>query len=219
MTIRQLADAILCGEGQHLEFKMRVPEPTRLAKEVVAFANTTGGRLLLGVEDSGAIKGVKDVAEEEFALEQALQGCCIPVVAISLERIRVSRKRQVIVVTIQESSQKPHFVIDSATGRRTAYVRIDDKSVEASVEAQRLMQLSTSREDVMFAVRKKERQLLQYLERCGKISVKQFAQVAGISRQVASQTLVLLTRANMLEHHSSLEEDYFTVGRQMRHLS
>ncbi len=197
---------------------MRVPEPARLAKEVVAFANTTGGQLVIGVEDNGAVRGVKDIAEEEYALKQALQGCCRPAVPIDLERVRVSRKRQVLVVTVQESSQKPHSVIDFAAGRQTAYVRIEDKSVEASLEALRLMRLSGRKDDVMFTIQEKERILLQYLDRVGRISVRQFAQVAGISRRVASRTLVLLTRADMLEHHSALEEDYFTPGREMRRL-
>ena len=219
MTRTQLAEAVYGGEGQHLEFKKRVPNPVRMAKEVVAFANTTGGLIVIGVEDSGIVTGVKDVAEEEFALLQALKTCCRPPVPCDLERVSVSRKRQAIVVTVPDSAKKPHCVIDAATGQQTAYIRIDHMSVEASLEAQQLMQLSRDQTDVLFTVREKERKLLQYVDRHGQINVRQFAEVAGVSRRVASRTLVLLTRARMLQHHSSLEEDYFTAGPEIRQQS
>ena len=51
MTHRQLERLVAVGEGQHLEFKRQVPRPQRLAKEVIAFANSGGGHLLLGVDD------------------------------------------------------------------------------------------------------------------------------------------------------------------------
>jgi predicted HTH transcriptional regulator len=66
MTLRELSQLTGLGEGQHLEFKKRVPGPERIAKEMIAFANTGGGRLLLGVDDDGSVVGVKDAAEEEY---------------------------------------------------------------------------------------------------------------------------------------------------------
>ncbi len=211
MTLQNLSHRIELGEGTFLEFKNRVPAPERIAKEVVAFANTRGGTLLLGVEDDGTVIGVKDAAEEEFALEQALRRHARPVPAIEAERVRVSRKRDVIVVTVRESDRKPHYVVVKRS--RTAYVRVDDKSLEASGEAIGLMRKKTG--DVLFEIREKERLLLKYLDLYGRISVTQFARLAGISRRTASRTLVLLTRADVLAHHLDVNEDYFTHGKAM----
>lgn len=66
MTLDHLRRLVARGEGQTIEFKRRVPSPDRLAKEVIAFANSSGGQLLLGVTDDGRIVGVKDSEEEEF---------------------------------------------------------------------------------------------------------------------------------------------------------
>ena len=216
MTLQQLTHGIGSGEGLHLEFKKRVPAAERLAKEVVAFANTHGGRIVLGVEDDGTVTGVKDAAEEEFALTEALRRHCDPKVAIDLERVPISRKRDVIVVSISESPRKPHFVINEAQGRRTAYVRVEDMSLEASREARRLMRQWKDGRNVLFKIRDKERLLLRYLDRYGRISVDQFARLAGISKKSASHTLVLLTRADMLRHHAAPHEDYFTAGKELR---
>lgn len=211
MTLQQLSRWTTRGEGPFLEFKKRVPAPERVAKEVIAFANTCGGRVLIGIQDDGSVVGVKDAAEEEYALEQALALHSEPPVACSIERVPVTSKRDAIVVTVRESRDKPHFLIDGET--RTAYIRVEDMSLEASREAVRLMR--PREEDVLIEIREKERLLLRYLDRYGKINVRQLARLADISGEMASHTLVLLTRANMLEHHADENGDFFTHGKEL----
>ena len=55
-----LQSLISQGENQSLEFKSAQVHPNSLAKEMVAFANTTGGAILLGVEDDGSVTGLAD---------------------------------------------------------------------------------------------------------------------------------------------------------------
>ncbi|MFQ5569415.1 MAG: helix-turn-helix domain-containing protein [Rhodothermales bacterium] len=212
MTLRELSQLIALGEGQHLEFKQRVPGAERIAKEVTAFANTSGGRLLLGIADDGAIVGVRDATEEEYALGQALIQHCYPPVDFSTERISVTKKRDVIVVSVPASRIKPHFLIGQENGGRTAYVRVEDMSVEASREAIRLMRTRNNHRDVLFEFGEKEQILMRYLDTYGRISVAQFASLANISPRRASHVLVLLTRANVLHLHSDVKEDYFTLA-------
>jgi len=57
MTRAELLEMIRNGESSSVEFKRDDIEPHKLAREVVAFANTYGGHVLLGVEDDGAISG------------------------------------------------------------------------------------------------------------------------------------------------------------------
>ncbi len=212
MTLRELSQLVTLGEGQRLEFKKRVPGPERITKEVIAFANTGGGRLLLGIDDDGAVVGVKDVAEEEYALQQALARHSDPPVAFTTERIAITKKRNVIVVYVPVSAHKPHFLINHTNGARTAYVRIEDMSVEASPEAVRLMKARQHPVDVLFEFGEKEQTLMRYLDSYGRISVAQFASLANISPHAASQTLVLMARANVLHLHSDPKEDYFTLA-------
>ena len=47
------------GEHQQQDFKYRISDALKLAKSVSAFANTTGGRLLIGVRDDGQMSGVR----------------------------------------------------------------------------------------------------------------------------------------------------------------
>ena len=56
---RYLQSLIREGEHQQQDFKYRVSDAMKLAKSVSAFANTDGGRLLIGVRDDGHMSGVR----------------------------------------------------------------------------------------------------------------------------------------------------------------
>lgn len=209
----ELSRLVQLGEGLTLEFKTKVPKAERIAKEVIAFANTSGGRLLIGVDDDGAIKGVRDSSEEEYALHEALAAHCDPPVVFSTERIPVSNKRNVILVKVPASSTKPHKLIsDSQEATGTVYIRVEDMSVEASREHVRLMRAKQKEENVVFEFGEKEKVLMRYLENYGRITVAQFAKLVNIPNRRASHTLVLLTKANVLQLHPDSKTDYFTLA-------
>ncbi len=212
MNLRELTQLTSPGEGQFLEFKRRVPEEERIAKEVIAFANTHGGRLLLGVDDDGTLVGVKDAEEEEFALNSALRNRCEPAVPYQMERVSLSKKRDVIVVHVPESPHKPHFLTNGDPEHSTAYVRVEDKSVEATREDVRLMRAAQQQQDVFFEFGEKEQMLMRYLDNYGRITVRQFASLADISKRQASHTLVLLTKGRILQHHRDEKQNYFTLA-------
>ena len=72
-----LADTLRKPESKTLEFKRDLSSPDRFLRTVVAFANTSGGVILIGVEDrSGCVLGVADpLILEERASEESDQGC------------------------------------------------------------------------------------------------------------------------------------------------
>jgi ATP-dependent DNA helicase RecG len=55
-----LLDQIQLGESKTLEFKSVLPQHDQIAKTIVAFANTSGGKLLIGVNDARKVVGVAD---------------------------------------------------------------------------------------------------------------------------------------------------------------
>ena len=67
---RYLISLIREGEHQQQDFKYRVSDACKLAKSVSAFANTDGGRLLIGVRDDGNLSGVRS-EEEIYMMHQA----------------------------------------------------------------------------------------------------------------------------------------------------
>ena len=223
MTLRELKQLVTLGEGVSLEFKRRVPRDSRIAKEVIALANTRGGRILVGVDDDGTITGLDDSSEQEFMLRRAIRRCTSPEVEIRTERVVVAPRRDVILVSVPESTRKPHHLIpskrsadellgDELPGDGTAYVRVEDMSVEASGESVELMESANATTGVTFEFGQAESLLMRYLDDYGRITVKEFAKLADISAEKASTTLVSMSKANLLRLHADRKEDYFTLA-------
>jgi len=214
MTLQELKQLVSLGEGISLEFKRRVPREERIAKEVIALANTQGGRILIGVNDDGTITGVDDVSEQEFLLQRAVERRTSPTVEVRVERIVIAPRRDVILVNIPESLSKPHHLVDlqGMPGDGTAYVRVEDMSVEASGESVELMESAQAANGVTFEFGDAESLLMRYLDDYGRITVAEFAKLADISPQKASTTLVQMSKANLLRLHADRQEDYFTLA-------
>jgi Predicted transcriptional regulator containing an HTH domain and an uncharacterized domain shared with the mammalian protein Schlafen len=215
MTARELEQLVDLGEGLSVEFKRRVPQPERIAKEIVALTNTHGGRIVLGVDDDGTIMGIDHASEEEFLLRQAVEAHCRPSVDYQTERIVVEPRCDVLVVTIPESSTKPHVVVSDPEEDReegAAYVRVEAKSVEASPETVQELREQKDRSGVTFEFGETESLLMRYLDDYGRISVSQLAQLADIPPERASQTLLRLTKADLLHLHPDEDGDYFTLN-------
>ena len=58
------------GEHQQQDFKFEISDARKIAKTLSAFANTDGGKLLIGVKDNGKIAGVRS-DEEQYMIEAA----------------------------------------------------------------------------------------------------------------------------------------------------
>ena len=212
MTRRELEQLVALGEGISVEFKRRVPQPERIAKELVALTNTHGGRIVLGVDDDGTILGIDHASEEEFLLRQAIEAHCRPPVNYQTERVVVEPRCDVLVVRIPESSMKPHRVITDGDEEGSAYVRVEAKSVEASAETMEELQEQKDRSGVTFEFGETESLLMRYLDDYGRISVSRLAQLADIPPERASQTLLRLTKADLLHLHPDEDGDYFTLN-------
>ena len=144
-----LFDLIAQGEHQQQDFKYKVEDAAKLARSVSAFANTDGGRLLIGVRDDGSIHGVRS-EEEIFMMHAAAYKFCTPQPTLQFETLQVptaphgGRLRTVVICTVMPSAERPVFAIEDMAGevrrsaekdtarRRTAYVRIADENIVAS---------------------------------------------------------------------------------------
>lgn len=73
----------LISEGEHVcqDFKFAISDARKIAKSLSAFANTQGGRLLVGVKDNGKIAGVRS-EEEIYMIDAAAQMYCQPPVKL-----------------------------------------------------------------------------------------------------------------------------------------
>ena len=116
-------------EGKTLEFKRDLSSPRGIVRTVVAFANTAGGVLLVGVEyKTGFVRGVADVLEAEERLANIVADGVTPQVVPGLE-VLPWRGTHVLAAEIFPSGRRPHRV--EAEGRSGVYVRVGSSNRRA----------------------------------------------------------------------------------------
>jgi predicted HTH transcriptional regulator len=210
MNFREIKRLIKDGENEVTEFKKKANFPEKIVKEIVAFANTRGGNLLIGVEDDGRITGTKTAEEDLFVLENAISKYCRPKINYAIDVIRISEKRAVLNYRIFESNNKPHFVIDPGSHNNgKAYFRLEDKSLQASRELVEILKKSRRKAGMKVNLGEKERILMNYLGEHHAITVNEFSKIANIKKYVASKTLVWLVVANILEIEVREDHDIY----------
>ncbi|MCR5817474.1 MAG: ATP-binding protein [Prevotella sp.] len=117
------------GEHQQQDFKYRVADACKLAKTVSAFANTDGGRLLIGVRDDGHLSGVRS-EEEIYMMHQAAYKYCKPEASIKFDTYHVDG-RTIVIATVPPSANRPICALNEE-GCKRAYIRIKDENIVAS---------------------------------------------------------------------------------------
>ena len=214
MTLQEIKSVVNEGENLHLEFKRKVAFPEKIVREIVAFANTQGGTLLIGVDDNGTLAGLKFAEEEQYVLENAISKYCRPKIKYKSEIIRLSEKKSIINYTIYESLNKPHFVLEDLEQKKgKAYVRVNDRSIQASREMREILRRSRKNKDIKFNFGDKEKLLMEYLDQHKHITVDQFAKLANLNSYKASRTLILLVLANVLKVLPREKEDFYLLNQ------
>ena len=214
MNTKDILNLIDLGEGFHVEFKRRVTSPDKIAKSMIAFANTKGGSILFGVDDDGRIVGVESEKTEVELLEEAGAHYCDPPITPHLEIIPFNGK-DVIVATVEESMEKPHqYVGDNENDPEAkVYIRVNDKSVLASKEVVKILRDERpDGEPLQLSIGENERRLFRFLEEYERITLKQFCHLVNISERRASRTLVKLVRAGVIRIHTLEKEDFYTLA-------
>lgn len=209
MTLQEVKTLAAKGEGRTIEFKKKAAFPEKIVKEVIALANTEGGNLLIGVDDDGTVSGQRFIIEEIFVMEKAIRELIFPELSYEVFTIKLSEKKGVAVFRIPLSSDRPHFLKEKE--KKQAYIRVEDRSIQASREVWEVLKKSRVPKDTVFTYGKKEETLMKALGEQGKITLREFAQLAQIPRFLASKTLVRLVTANVLHIHPQESEDYFTL--------
>lgn len=133
MLKAELLEIIANGENSGVEFKRDDIRPEQLAKEIVAFANVQGGRILLGVEDDGQFTGLKQTEPQEWVLN-VFRDKVYPQIIPFYEEVSVDENKRVAVITIASGISKPYVMRHN--NRDEVYIRMGDRSELASREQQ-----------------------------------------------------------------------------------
>ncbi len=218
MNRKDLLALIEEGENISCEFKRKFSSKEKIAREMMAFANTRGGYILFGIDDDKKIVGVESEKEQAELIMDAANNSIEPPIEFNIQYKELYGK-EIVIVEVPESDKKPHrlqdYLNDFDITKAVVTVRVNDKSILASKEMVRIMRAqSNDLKLVKYTIGKNEKSVFDYLEKNEIITVKELSSLINISERRASRTLVKLVRANLLLIHTKDNGEEFFTGRQ-----
>ncbi len=186
------------GEHQRQDFKYCISDSRKIARTLVAFANTDGGRLLVGVKDNGRIAGVRS-DEEYYMVDAAAKIYSKPVVGFSTRQHLVDGKT-VLEIIVEPGDEKPYYACDEL-GKWWVYFRKDDENRLANKIMIEVWKRQKSNSGVFIQYSDAERILLDYLETNETISVNKFSRIAHLSYRKAEEVIINFRVLNILKDH------------------
>lgn len=122
-------------ETENIEFKSQFTE--EIYKEVIAFANTNGGIVYVGIDNDGNVVGLTNVNEDYTRITNGIRDAIMPDVTMF---VRFSiQENNVVSISVSEGSNKPYYLKGKGLKPSGVYVRQGTSSVSASAEQIRQM--------------------------------------------------------------------------------
>lgn len=212
----RLQKLLLKGEGESLDYKQTVHDPRKIARTIASFANTRGGVLLIGVKDNKQLEGI-DPEEEKYVIELAAELFISPPIHVAYEEIEVEEEDEVktiLVVAVPASEAKPHYVANKQE-ENIVYIRQADRSIPAGKKMIRALEKDMVNPDTealdSINLSFNEKQLITFLKKHNRITLKQFMKVINVSKRRATRILTDLTLSGIIRVHEHEKEDYYTL--------
>ena len=205
---RYLLSLIREGEHQQQDFKYRVSDACKLAKSVSAFANTNGGRLLIGVRDDGHLSGVRS-EEEIYMMHQAAYKYCRPEASIKFDTYHVEG-RTIVIATVPPSANRPVCALDEE-GCKRAYIRINDENIVASPVHLDIWKHERQERGSIVHYSEEDTRVVETLEKHNKaLPLNRIVRLLGVQRFKVIKILSRLIRYDLAEWR--FEEREFRFG-------
>ncbi len=174
------------GEGQKLDFKFCISDSRKIARTLAAFANSDGGKILIGVRDNGSIAGIES-DEEIYMVDTAAHLFCRPEPEFKI-RQHTTGGKTIVEVDVAKGDKRPYQSKDE-NGRWLAYFRHGDQNLAANRVLLQVWRKEEKGKGVLVKFGKVENYLLDYLKQNGSVTISRFRKMTKISAHRAEAIL------------------------------
>lgn len=196
------------GEHQMLDFKFEISDSKKIARTLVAFANTDGGRLLIGVKDNGSISGIR-TEEEKHMIQTASEMFCKPNVIFQAKEWNINGKT-VLEVIVPKSKYHKHKAPDH-NNLYKVYIRVKDQNIIADRILLKIWKNQNNKQEIKITFTDSEMFLLKYLNENKKITIKEFIKETRINKKEAERILVNFTLMNLIKLEITEKVIFFSL--------
>jgi len=185
------------GEHERQDFKYTISDALKIARSISAFANNSGGRLLIGVKDNGTIAGVKN-EEDIYVVEQAASLYCRPAQQLKFTVFTADDGLKVIRAEINPAPEKC-VMAREADGKWHAYYRVADENIAASPLLVKAWRRKASATPALFISGESEKTLLDMISQNGDVSLHDYMLGAHLSADTATESVISLYAAGIID--------------------
>ncbi len=199
------------GEHQRQDFKFAISDAKKIARSLVAFANTDGGRLLIGVKDNGVLAGVRS-EEELHMIEAAMQMYTRPKIKCKANNWIVEGKT-VVEVIVEPGTNKPYSA-PNEEGKWMVYLRQKDSNVLANKLLIKAWRKKRSSDGLFMTLDKEHNILIDLLNNHSQTSINRFCKAAGITPKHAEKVIVDLMVLDLVDYEVQDSKTVYTLKNQ-----
>ncbi|MGC9332002.1 MAG: helix-turn-helix domain-containing protein [Bacteroidales bacterium] len=203
------------GEHQQLDFKYQVTDAKKIARTVSAFANTDGGRLLIGVKDNGRIAGIRS-DEEYYMMELAAEIFCKPKVKFEAKTWNI-RGKQVLEIIIQKKTYSEPITAPDTDGNYKAYVRYVDTNLVADEILHTVWKRKSRNQGAYIHYSKAEKKILDALESVSGQTLDELLHYTGLNKKVITDVLINFVLADIIMLQPDIGGSRFILNEGFDH--
>jgi predicted HTH transcriptional regulator len=182
ITWEEIVELLEQGEGQSLEFEKNIPHEDDISREFVAFSNSDGGRLILGIDDKNKhLIGIDPDENFHNWLVNIGNNRCIPHINPTIEILNKGTNKIAIII-IHEGDEKPYKTDD------ICYIRDGSSSRPAREREEQEITSPWSGH----GLNKRQKRALDFATEHGSISNKEYRELFNISHKTAHLEMTML---------------------------
>ena len=193
MTWEEIITLLEQGEGQSVEFEKLLPTPEDLARDMVAFANSDGGKIILGLDDKNKhLVGVDAGEDFKNQVKEIGEKRCAPKITPQVDIIDRGGKK-VAVITVAEGDEKPYKADD------ICYLRDNGESRPAKDEEEKQITNPWGGK----GLNKRQLRALQLIQERGSIKNSEYRDAFNVSHKTAHIELTMLVDKRIVKSEGS----------------
>lgn len=194
---RYILERIAEGEHECQDFKYSIGDAIKIARSLSAFANRSGGRLLIGVKDNGTVAGVRN-EEDIYVVEQAAKMYCHPAQHPDFTAFKTDGGLTVIRVGIARALRRP-VMVREASGQLLGYYRVADENILTPALVMKSWERIDRGNPNACAITPIGSRLLALASRSGGVTVEEFMRQTHLSRAATEELILSLCSMRLLE--------------------